>query len=99
MTGQQYRTRYATTRIHFGLCPNVKVLTAVSRRGLSIDVRADAHRPNPEYPALLSGSRSGLVLGEGGVKVGTYLRNRPSAERRFSGLNPRFGRFTPILGG
>ena len=66
MTGQQCRTRYATTRIHLGLCPNVKVLTAVSRRGLSIDVRADTHRPNPEYPALVSGPRSGRVLGEGG---------------------------------
>ena len=65
---QLHGTRMATTRIHFGLCANVKVPSAVSRRELSIGLTSGPHKPNPEYPALLSSSRSGRVLGEGGVK-------------------------------
>ena len=37
-------TATATTRIHFGLRPNVKRPSPVSRRELSIDVRAGARR-------------------------------------------------------
>ena len=66
---QLHGTRMATTRIHFGLCANVKVPSAVSRRELSIGLTSGPHKPNPEYPALLSSSRSGRVLGEGGVKI------------------------------
>ena len=52
--------------------------------GLSIGVRAGAHRPNPEYPALLSGSRPGRVLGEGGDKWtsrAVAVRSSPARSR------------------
>ena len=58
---QLHGTRMATTRIHFGLCANVKVPSAVSRRELSIGLTSGPHKPNPEYPALLSSPRSGRV--------------------------------------
>ena len=46
-------TATATTRIHFGLRPNVKRPSPVSRRELSIDVRAGAHRRKLGFPAQL----------------------------------------------
>ena len=58
---QLHGTRMATTRIHFGLCANVKVPSAVSRRELSIGLTSGPHKPNPEYPALLPSPRSGRV--------------------------------------
>ena len=45
---QLHGTRMATTRIHFGLCANVKVLIAVSRRELSGDVTSCASNPGAE---------------------------------------------------
>ncbi len=67
---QLHGTRMATTRIHFGLCANVQVPSAVSRRELSIGLTSGPHKPNPDYPALLSSSRPGRVLGDGGVTRG-----------------------------
>ena len=43
--------------------------TPVARRDLSAGLARPAHRPGPENPALPSRSRSGPVLGEGGVNV------------------------------
>ena len=45
---QLHGTRMPTTRIHFGLCANVKVLIAVSRRELSGDVTSCASNPGAE---------------------------------------------------
>ena len=56
-----------TTRIHFGLCANVKALIAVSRRGLSIDVSAGTHRPNPELRGRSLDTRIRCTWREPGV--------------------------------
>ena len=56
---QLHGTRMATTRIHFGLRANVKVLNAVSRRELSVGVRAGRH---------------GRKLGFSGRRLGTASR-------------------------
>ena len=55
-----------------GVTPDVKVPSAVLRRDLSIGLTFGPHEPNPEYPALVSGPRSGPVLGEGGVIYTNY---------------------------
>ena len=52
-----------------GVTPDVKVPSAVLRRDLSIGLTFGPHEPNPEYPALVSGPRSGPFLGEGGVNA------------------------------
>ena len=54
---QLHGTRMATTRIHFGLCANVKVLIAVSRRELSGDVTSCASNPGAEIRARRLGTR------------------------------------------
>ncbi len=46
---QLHGTRMATTRIHFGLCANVKFLIAVSRRELSGDLTCGAHRQRADF--------------------------------------------------
>ena len=54
---QLHGTRMPTTRIHFGLCANVKVLIAVSRRELSGDVTSCASNPGAEIRARRLGTR------------------------------------------
>ena len=51
----------------FEFCPHFKSPPSVARRELSIDLTWLAHRTKPEFPPLLSGSRLGRVVGEGGV--------------------------------
>ena len=57
-------TATATTRIHFGLRPNVKRPSPVSRRELSTDIRAGWHRRKLGFSAQLSKSAftRGLVV-------------------------------------
>ena len=55
-------TATATTRIHFGLRPNVKRPSPVSRRELSIDVRAGAHRRSEVNSVGLKAARKQGVL-------------------------------------
>ena len=62
---QLHGTRMATTRIHFGLCANVKVLPAVSRRELSVGVRAGRRRRN-----------LGVFRSAPKVQIGSCLRRR-----------------------
>ena len=57
----------AKTCARFELCPLYKSPPSVARRELSTDLTWLAHRPEPENPPLPSRSRSGRVLGEGGV--------------------------------
>ena len=60
--------RYVITWARFELCPRYKSPSSVTRRGASIGLTWLAGRPKPEFPPLLSASRLGRVLGEGGVK-------------------------------
>ena len=62
---QLHGTRMATTRIHFGLCANVKVLTAVSRRELSVGVRVGRRRRS-----------LGVFRSAPKVQIGSCLRRR-----------------------
>ena len=65
-------TRYVITWARFELCPRYKSPSSVTRHGASIGLTWLAGRPKPEFPPLLSASRLGRVLGEGGDK---YINN------------------------
>ena len=81
-------TATATTRIHFGLRPNVKRPSPVSRRELSIDVRADAHRRKLGFPARPPGS--GFTRGRVVSKAKGVLRKlTTSISTRTSTRSPR----------
>ena len=62
-------TRYVITWARFKLFPRYKSPSSVTRHGASIGLTWLAGRPKPEFPPLLSASRLGRVLGEGGVKL------------------------------
>jgi hypothetical protein len=61
-------TRYVITWARVELCTRYKSPSSVTRHELSIDLTWLAHRPKPEFPPLLSRSRLGRVVGEGGDK-------------------------------
>jgi len=76
-------TRYVITWARFELCPRYKSPSSVTRRGASIGLTWLPNRPKPAFPPLLSGSRLGRVLGEGGVKLrNTFGRSWLSAVLR-----------------
>ena len=70
-------TRYVITWARFELFPRYKSPSSVTRHGASIGLTWLAGRPKPEFPPLLSASRLGRVLGEGGVKKDYYLFRLP----------------------
>ena len=61
-------TRYVITWARFELFPRYKSPSSVTRHVASIGLTWLAGRPKPEFPPLLSASRLGRVLGEGGGK-------------------------------
>jgi len=73
-------TRYVITWARFELCPRYKSPSSVTRRGASIGLTWLLNRPKPAFPPLLSGSRLGRVLGEGGAK--SSIADQQPATRR-----------------
>ena len=76
------RTRYVIAWARVELCTRHKSPSSVTRRGSSIGLTWLARGPKPEFPPLLSASRSSQVVGEGGCLSVVFSGPCQSAQHR-----------------